>query len=345
MARLIGVFMGLVVMGCPASHPLDAVDGGDGAAVDASSRVDAGMRDAGMRDAEPSCPDADEDGHRDARCGGDDCDDSDPRISPARAPCTSPTERTACEMTTRTTTACPAAMPSCDHRTHTCTTDACGDGVLHAGEECDDGNTVSFDGCSDTCVMEPCDDSTECPTWASSCSDHRDDGLTYCRPPIPTGGALGTRCELDTECASGWCDLTQGRCTARCTDTDQCGSETYRYCQTPTGWNPPRRCTWGCRYHDDCGPGRACNLAPYSPGAYTMCVLGEPSPFGEPCGTLRRECTGGVCVPLEGCTAACFGPDDCPSGYTCEPFGMVEYPAEWGLGVVHFCRTDSSGGE
>jgi cysteine-rich repeat protein len=31
----------------------------------------------------------------------------------------------------------------------------CGNGKLEAGEECDDGNTVSGDGCSCTCTIEP----------------------------------------------------------------------------------------------------------------------------------------------------------------------------------------------
>src|SRR5512132_4183336 len=32
----------------------------------------------------------------------------------------------------------------------------CGDGTIDAGEECDDGNTTSGDGCSATCVFEGC---------------------------------------------------------------------------------------------------------------------------------------------------------------------------------------------
>ena len=31
----------------------------------------------------------------------------------------------------------------------------CGDGILQAGEQCDDGNTVNHDGCSATCTIEP----------------------------------------------------------------------------------------------------------------------------------------------------------------------------------------------
>ena len=36
----------------------------------------------------------------------------------------------------------------------TCLSHFCGDGVLDAGEECDDGNTVNGDGCSATCTTE-----------------------------------------------------------------------------------------------------------------------------------------------------------------------------------------------
>jgi len=31
---------------------------------------------------------------------------------------------------------------------------ACGNGLVEPGEECDDGNTLSGDGCSSTCVSE-----------------------------------------------------------------------------------------------------------------------------------------------------------------------------------------------
>jgi large repetitive protein len=44
----------------------------------------------------------------------------------------------------------------------TCETEAppppppcCGDGHVDAGEQCDDGNTTSGDGCSATCTLEP----------------------------------------------------------------------------------------------------------------------------------------------------------------------------------------------
>jgi cysteine-rich repeat protein len=36
-----------------------------------------------------------------------------------------------------------------------CKPDACGDGILWNKDECDDGNTVDFDGCSSLCKIEP----------------------------------------------------------------------------------------------------------------------------------------------------------------------------------------------
>ncbi|HVM95832.1 MAG TPA: PQQ-dependent sugar dehydrogenase [Candidatus Acidoferrales bacterium] len=38
--------------------------------------------------------------------------------------------------------------------THICTSASCGNGVLEAGEQCDDGNVINGDGCSATCQLE-----------------------------------------------------------------------------------------------------------------------------------------------------------------------------------------------
>jgi cysteine-rich repeat protein len=44
---------------------------------------------------------------------------------------------------------------------------ACGDGYINTGEQCDDGNTTSGDGCSSTCMTEmPMDTSDTCPGLA-----------------------------------------------------------------------------------------------------------------------------------------------------------------------------------
>src|SRR5205085_10094822 len=48
-----------------------------------------------------------------------------------------------------------------------CAPIVCGDGIVDAGEECDDGNTASGDGCDATCHAEPgflCHDVEVAPT-------------------------------------------------------------------------------------------------------------------------------------------------------------------------------------
>lgn len=56
----------------------------------------------------------------------------------------------------------------------------CGDGLLHADEACDDHNTVSGDGCSATCTLEPnfsCANVMGSPTSCSRIETHCNDGL------------------------------------------------------------------------------------------------------------------------------------------------------------------------
>ncbi len=49
-------------------------------------------------------------------------------------------------------------MVNNDDCTNVCTTPACGDAVVQTGEGCDDGNTTGNDGCSPGCVVERCGD-------------------------------------------------------------------------------------------------------------------------------------------------------------------------------------------
>ncbi len=45
-----------------------------------------------------------------------------------------------------------------DSCTNKCTSPMCGDGVLQLGEQCDDGNVVDFDGCTNKCTSHACGD-------------------------------------------------------------------------------------------------------------------------------------------------------------------------------------------
>src|SRR5690606_4607448 len=88
----------------------------------------------------------------------------------------------------------------------------CGDGVVSAGEECDDGNSVSGDGCDQTCGEEPgydCDDDpSQCE---STCGDGErasdeacDDGNTR------NGDGCSSTCELEGDTCADTSDIAMG---------------------------------------------------------------------------------------------------------------------------------------
>jgi cysteine-rich repeat protein len=73
-----------------------------------------------------------------------------PTVAPSTPTATSTSTNTSTSTPTSTPTDTPTSTP-----TDTPTVDlGCGDGILGAGEECDDGNRTDGDGCSSTCALE-----------------------------------------------------------------------------------------------------------------------------------------------------------------------------------------------
>lgn len=79
----------------------------------------------------------------------------------------------------------------------------CGDGVLQAGEECDDGNDIDTDGCSNACIRSNCGDGILNSTL----------GEETFESPIVThpNGATGYVCDDGSTCPEISCDLTEER--------------------------------------------------------------------------------------------------------------------------------------
>ena len=65
-----------------------------------------------------------------------------------------------------------AGAPAACKGPTTCTTTVCGNGKIEGSEQCDDGNTVTGDGCSPFCRLEP-----TCPLTGGGCSSLCGDGL------------------------------------------------------------------------------------------------------------------------------------------------------------------------
>ena len=75
-------------------------------------------------------------------------------------------------------------------------TPACGDGVLDTGEQCDDGNTNSGDGCSATCTIE---------TAPAVCGDGVPAGTEQCDDGNTTSGdGCSSTCKTEYKTTANW---------------------------------------------------------------------------------------------------------------------------------------------
>src|SRR5438128_1157895 len=97
----------------------------------------------------------------------------------------------------------------------------CGNGVLETGEQCDDGNTVSGDGCSASCRFEVCGNNIIDP------GEQCDDGNTV------SGDGCSATCQREPRCGDGvvdpgeQCDdgntVSGDGCSATCQREPRCG--------------------------------------------------------------------------------------------------------------------------
>src|SRR4029078_3113408 len=84
----------------------------------------------------------------------------------------------------------------------------CGDGVVVLPELCDDGNTMSGDGCSDTCKVEigwKCSGSPNGCT-NTTCGDNKIEGAESCEDgnAMPFDGC-SAECQSEPGCGTGAC--------------------------------------------------------------------------------------------------------------------------------------------
>ena len=139
---------------------------------------------------------------------------------------------------------------------------ACGNGILNVGEQCDDGNTISGDGCSRLCQLEdnclcvapgqPCLCRFTCGNGILTSDETCDDGNTV----------SGDGCSADCSTVErGWtCRVPGRRCTPLCGDGIITGGETCDDGNSQSGDG----CSSTCQLEPgaDCPtPGQPCKLA------------------------------------------------------------------------------------
>ncbi len=181
---------------------------------------------------------------------------------------------------------------------------ACGNGVIESGEECDDGNDVSNDGCSSGCLIEK---GWVCPTpdaacVAAKCGDGVVAGTETCDDgnTTPNDGCSAV-CQVET----GWlCPTPDAKCIAKqCGDGIVAGSE-----QCDDGNTAPND---GCSATCTLEPGYACVK-----GATVPQSVCHATTCGDGVKEGSEECDDGNRQPYDGCSPTCTIEPKCNGG-TC----------------------------
>ncbi len=184
----------------------------------------------------------------------------------------------------------------------------CGNGVLEAGEQCDDGNSRPGDGCSGLCQIEP---GYTCPAPGQSCILVRmpkcgdgalDPGETCDDGNTTPGDGCGATCLLEP----GWiCPAPGFKCVAK-----KCGDGIVAAGEECDDGNTVA--SDGCSPTCQLEPGFACvTLATTTPNSVchkTVCGDGKVEGF--------EQCDDGNLIPYDGCSPTCTIEPKC-SGGTC----------------------------
>ncbi len=217
--------------------------------------------------------------------------------------------------------------------------EVCGDGIIEPPEECDDGNTMSGDGCSASCTMEPwyvcptpdepCDYTVVCGDGKVQGNEQCDDGNTV------SGDGCSSTCQVE----HGWqCPYPDVRCVAKtCGDGIVAGTEQCDDGNTVSGDGCSATCTlepgFAC-VNEGTPPVSVCHKTVCGDGikeGFEQCDDGNLIPFDgcSPTCTIEPKCAGGMCTavcgdglkfPQEGCDDGnLFNGDGCSSTCMIEP--------------------------
>ncbi len=109
-------------------------------------------------------------------------------------------------------------------------------------EQCDDGNTINYDGCSSTCTIETCDVTCNCggysyPRVGLTCtticgdgivvgSEQCDDANAQSNDGCSSSCKVEASCNLNCSCAGWYPPFVNGTCSTICGDGMMQGAET-----------------------------------------------------------------------------------------------------------------------
>lgn len=196
---------------------------------------------------------------------------------------------------------------SCSADQMSCISNSCGNGIVEAGEVCDDGNVLDHDGCSADCTSdEKCGNGIVDLSMGEVCDDKNQ----------LSGDGCSADCKSDESCGNGiidvgeMCDtgsLLQGqRCSADCKSDMRCGNgikDEGELCDDHNNVNGDG-CSADCLSIERCGNGIRDGKEECDEGADTpTCINCHIPRCGDGIVQGKEECdTGGESVS---CTAKC----------------------------------------
>jgi cysteine-rich repeat protein len=122
----------------------------------------------------------------------------------------------------------------------------CGNGITTPGEDCDDGNTVDTDGCTNDCRLPRCGDGIVSPSAGERCDDENSTNTDGCTNAcqLPRCGDLIISSGAGEVCDDGNTVAGDG-CNPSCTSDETCGNDFL---------DPGEL----CESNSDCSPGFFC---------------------------------------------------------------------------------------
>lgn len=270
---------------------------------------------------------------------------------------------------------CPVGTPVCKLSVdpNICVIAGCGNGVVEMSEACDDDNTTSGDGCTNTCLLEI---GQNCPNGSTSCeSGFCDPAGTVCACDETTDCNGAQLCNViaspnlcvDPGCGNGVVEMGEACDDDNTTGGDGCSAgcllEIGQSCingssSCASGFCDSTDNTCACDQNADCSGGQVCDTnampnACVDPGCGNLvvepnegCDDGNKTPgdgcsnaclleLGQTCPGVSTFCESGFCDSA-GSICACDQDSDCPNGGLCNTASNpnVCVPVGCGNGVL-----------